>query len=331
MDRVIEDGPPVIAIRTNGSKGTYRDLIERVAEVEKMGTWIARSKMFGCDNEAQGCVIAMECILTGVTLIDYAKRHKIVANKPFMQYDSMLAALHERGGESEIIQSTSEVAEVEFRYRGKATRVSLTWADLQKETVPYKGREEDVLAAMAKGEPLTLKPKYATPISRKTMLLARLVSSTMRMVCPEICYGVYTPEEIGDFAEVEEEAIPARKDASARVSVASTTSAKPFEPAAVADKPAMLPDTPGGPIRQPITDPATSVQVDRIKSLMAECKAAGIDDIADRIKSKLAASNLARLADLSIAEADLLIHSLAERNVTKWVDSSLAGHQSVPK
>ena len=328
MDKVIEDGPPVIAIRTNGSKGTYRDLIERVAEVEKMGTWIARSKMFGCDNEAQGCVIAMECILTGTTLIDYAKRHKIVANKPFMQYDSMLAALHERGGESEIIQSTSEVAEVEFRYRGKTTRVSLTWADLQKETVPYKGREEDVLAAMAKGEPLTLKPKYATPISRKTMLLARLISSTMRMVCPEICYGVYTPEEIGDFTEVEEEVVPTRKETS-RVSVAATNMVKP-EPAPE-EKPAKLAAPTDGPMRQSINEPATTIQVDRIKSLMAECKEAGIADIVDRVKAKLTSSNLARLADLSIAEAELLIHSLAERNITKWVDASLAGHQAVPQ
>lgn len=333
MASVIEDGPPVIAIRTSGSKqGTYRDVIDRIAEIEKMGSWIARSKMFGCDNEAQGCTIAIECILTGVTPIEYAKRNKIVANKPFMQYDSMLATFRERGGDSKIVQATPEVVEIWLKNDKKEVTATLTWQDLQKEPVIYNGKESDVVAALDRGEKPALKPKYATPISRRTMMLARLISSTMRAEFPEVCYGQYTPEEIEDIVDAEVIASePAREEVKRRAIEAKTELVK-TEPVAVAPaKEEVKPEPAKEPARTPLTAPVVEGQLVRIKQLMAEVHDAGMTDIKDRITTKLKASGLNRLADLTIAEADVLIASLTERNATIWANASLAGHGRSPE
>jgi hypothetical protein len=337
MASVIEDGPPVIAIRTSGSKqGTYRDVIDRIAEIEKMGSWIARSKMFGCDNEAQGCTIAIECILTGVTPIEYAKRNKIVANKPFMQYDSMLATFRERGGESKIVQATPEVVEIWLKNDKKEVTATLTWQDLQKEPVPYNCSEKDYMEMIADGKTPPLKAKYATPISRRTMMLARLISSTMRAEFPEVCYGQYTPEEIEDIVDAEVIASePAREEVKRRAIEAKT------EPLHIdlgktrhehlPAKEEAQPEPAKEPARTPITAPVVEGQLVRIKQLMAEVHDAGMTDIKDRITTKLKASGLNRLADLTIAEADVLIASLTERNATIWANASLAGHGRSPE
>jgi hypothetical protein len=333
MASVIEDGPPVIAIRTSGSKqGTYRDVIDRIAEIEKMGSWIARSKMFGCDNEAQGCTIAIECILTGVTPIEYAKRNKIVANKPFMQYDSMLATFRERGGDSKIVQATPEVVEIWLKNDKKEVTATLTWQDLQKEPTPYSVSEKEFLLMTADGKIPPLKAKYATPISRRTMMLARLISSTMRAEFPEVCYGQYTPEEIEDIVDAEVIASePAREEVKRRAIEAKTELVK-TEPVVVAPaKEEVQPEPAKEPARTPITAPVVEGQLVRIKQLMAEVHDSGMTDIKDRITTKLKASGLNRLADLTIAEADVLIASLTERNATIWANASLAGHGRSPE
>jgi hypothetical protein len=320
MANVIEDGPPVIAIRTSGGKqGTYRDVIDRIAEIEKMGSWLARSKMFGCDNEAQGCTIAIECILTGVTPIEYAKRNKIVANKPFMQYDSMLATFRERGGQSKIVQLSPEVVEIWLKNDSKEVTATLTWQDLQKEPVPYNVSEKEYMAMIAKGETPPLKAKYATPISRKTMMLARLISSTMRAEFPEVCYGQYTPEEIEDIVDAEVvTSEPAKVETKRRAIEVKTEPVVTVEPAKE-------------PARVPLTAPVNDAGLQRIRQLMAECYDAGQTDIQERIKAKLAASGMSKLADLTLAEADALIAALTERNANLWCNSSLAGHGQSPE
>lgn len=330
MSTVIEDGPSVISIVTDRRKGTYRDVIERVAEIEKIGTWFARSQLFGCSSEAQGCAIAIECILTGITPIEYAKRNKIVANKPFQQYDSMLASFRERGGESKILESTPEGARIWLKDSKKEVTTSLTWQELESEPVVYAGRESEVIAMLAAGQKPTLKPKYATPLSRKTMILARLVSATMRAHFPEICYGTYTPEEIDDIKD-EEEVVETPKPATRRVDSRVVDTKPEVSPGLPVPGTPYTIETPPPVTAAPLTGPALEAQTTRIKELMAEIAAAGESDISAKVKSKLASHGLAKLADLSIAEADLMINALATRNAKLWFDASLAGHASVPQ
>ena len=48
----------------------------------------------------------------------------------------------------------------------------------------------------------TYKDNWATPRSRMQMLWARVVSDGVRTMAPEICSGIYTPEETADIVGV---------------------------------------------------------------------------------------------------------------------------------
>lgn len=320
------DEAPVVHIATGRRSCSYSEIINRISEVEKVGGWLARSTIFGSITESQGCVLAIDLMLTGSQVFEFAKRNKLVNGKPFMQYDAMLATFRERGGESNILEWTPEIATIELKSDKKLVKRSLTWEDLKKEPVVYSGKEDVIVAALAAGQTPTLKPKYATPLSRKTMLLARLVSATMRAEFPEIAFGLYTPEEIEDFTESDQDRSPSKFEKA--VSVVLTVDEQK-RATVTEDKKAETPAP--AATSAPVTGPALEAQTTRIKELMAEVAAAGESDIADRVKKKLASHGLARLADLSIAEADLMIQSLATRNVKLWFEASLTGHASSPQ
>lgn len=214
---VLEEGPRTLHISTR-PKPSYADLADRIDQIEKLGKWVAMSKMFGCDSVDQACVIVADCFLTGMTLLEYQRRNKIVQGKPFKQYDAMLAEFHERGGKSKIIESSPEVACVEFTFGDNVNRMTLTWQELQREPIPYIGKESEVIKALEEGKPVTLKPKYATPRSRQTMLIARLVSASIRVICPEVNYGTYTEEEF-DYVDAESVVTvsPSKEEAKRRI------------------------------------------------------------------------------------------------------------------
>ena len=329
MGTVLEEGPPTVHISTR-HRPTYFELANQIEAIEKLGKWIAMSKMFGCDSLDQGCVIAADCFLTGMTLLEYQRRNKIVNGKPFKQYDAMLAEFHERGGKSKIIKSTSEEASVEFSYDGKTQTVTLTWQELQKEPIPYLGKESEIITAIEEGKPLKLKPKYATPRSRQTMLIARLVSASIRVICPEVNYGTYTEEEF-DYVDAESVVTvsPAKEESKRRIAESKIveTVAAPEPAAAEPEMPKLVADE-SHPATASLNAPALSAQIDEIKSLMAEIKNAGEHDIAEKVKGKLKASGLERLSDLSMAEASLLLTALGTKNVSLWISASLAGHKN---
>lgn len=329
MNTVLEEGPRTVHVSTR-PKPSYSDLADRINEIEKLGKWIALSKMFGCDSIEQGCIIAADCFLSGMTLLEYQRRNKIVNGKPFKQYDAMLAEFHERGGKSRICEFTPDVASVEFCYQGSTKLMTLTWLELQKETTPYLGKESEIIDALQQGKPVKLKPKYATPRSRQIMLIARLVSASIRVICPEVNYGTYTEEEL-DFVDADSVVTvsPAREETKRRI--AESKVVEPINDFAqmhhtpkneLADQ---LQSDIAGKISESISSPALSTQIDEIKSLMAEIKNAGDKDIAAKIKAKLVASDMERLAQLSIDEAALLIRALGCKNVSLWLDASLSG------
>lgn len=324
--------PEVIHLRTNNRR--FLDLCRDIEAIEKVGKWIARSKFFNCDYDEQGYMIACECYLTGQTPLEYAKKNKIVAGKPFVQYDSMLASFNQRGGTHKILKHDSEAASVEFTYQGQSETYTLTWEDLKKEPIPYLGKECDIIADMTAGKELKLKPKYATPRSRSTMLFARLVSSTLRVLCPEVNFGTYTEEEISDI--VDAKSVVTVDTEKRRESISKMIESK------VETEPKADPKT-AVDIAEPVSrerieklenshavsinEPCMPTQQEKIVQLMGELFIAGQKDIKERVKAKLAASGLERIKDLTIAEADLLIKALSEKNSLAWFEASLSGYK----
>ena len=116
--------------------------------------------------------------------------------------DAILADFHMIGGTHLPISRTEEVAEAKFTL-GKASYTSkLTWEECKSEPFIYQGKEDDVVQLLEAGkmDALKIKAKYRTPRARKQMLWARVVSDGVRVVAPECCRGIYTPEEVDDFA-----------------------------------------------------------------------------------------------------------------------------------
>ena len=75
-----------------------------------------------------------------------------------------------------------------------------------------------------------------------------------------------------------------------------------------------------------VDGPATQVQIDQVKQLIAEVAQNGQPDIAKRVKAKLESSGLQKLADLSIEEIGRLYAALQIKNIEAFFALSLAGH-----
>ena len=157
--------------------------------INEMGSSIAKSRLLGCENEAQGQVMAMACIAKGCDPLSLAQRYDIIQGKLSMKSDAMLAEFRSLvGGSHKIIERTADVAEVELTLDGQSQRFRLTWEEAKEE--PF-----------TKGKGGKVKDNYSTPRMRMQMLWARVVSDGVRAMAPEVNTGVYTPEEVSDIEE----------------------------------------------------------------------------------------------------------------------------------
>jgi len=156
-----------------------------MADLVKAGDMLAQSGMFGINNPAAGFVVAATCQQQGITLLDFQRTYHIIEGKPSMKADSMLAEFRKRGGKCRIIENSVTRAAAEFEFEGATTTFEYTIDD-----------------AMRTGDCLKKDGKTLKEIWEKRtddMLWARLVSRSVRRLCPEIVAGLYTPEEMADF------------------------------------------------------------------------------------------------------------------------------------
>jgi len=164
---------------------------------EEMGKAIFKSHMFGCTNVDQGRVLALECLSQKCTPLTLTRRYHIIGGNLSMKADAMLAEFRQRGGDHKVIERTPNRACIELKLgRSKAQRFSFTLEEANQEDYTKK-----------KGGKIW-KDNWKTPRRRMQMLWARLVSDSIRVVCPEVVAGSYTPEELSPdaFAEPQEDA-----------------------------------------------------------------------------------------------------------------------------
>jgi len=160
--------------------------ISGVSEMIQIGEVFERSGMFGCSQQGQGLLIVMTCIQAGITPLEFIERYHIIDGRPSMRADAMLARFLELGGKYEVIERSAKTAAINCVFRGAQYGARLTWDEASAEpfTKDSKGK---------------IKRNWATPRSRMQMLWARVVSDAVRTVCPLVCQGSYTPEELGDM------------------------------------------------------------------------------------------------------------------------------------
>ena len=202
--------PPAAAPEPERRPGTDVAVYDRVTNIPdfitSLGDAIHRSGMFGCESPSQGKVMAMECVARRLPPLALAERYHLIKGKLSMKADAMLADFRRRGGKHKKIHRDSERAEIELSIDGEKGRFTLDWEDARHEPFVYCGKEDEVVTKLATSgdKGLKLKPKYATPRARSQMLWARVVSDGVRAMAPEVVSGVYTPEEMGDVAGMDD-------------------------------------------------------------------------------------------------------------------------------
>jgi hypothetical protein len=158
------------------------DKCSDMSSIQILGESIASSGMFGCENKAQGIVIAMQCMTERKPPLEMAKTYHLVKGKLAKRADAMLAEFRKAGGKwtwGDLKDRERQTARVEFEGDVREVEYSINDAMLagvynQKSDSPWQKNP----AAMCR---------------------ARLTSETLRAIAPEIVQGAYTPEEISQF------------------------------------------------------------------------------------------------------------------------------------
>ncbi len=332
---------------------SYTDIATKLPEFREMAKLVFMSQMIaGIKDADMAFMVLMECEMTGQRLFEWSEENHIVGTRPTMKYDAMIASYNQLPNcKFEFIEKTPERCAVKLTDNGIEKTFSLTWEELQKESVPYNGKESEVVAALAAGNKPKLKDKYATPRSRAVMMYARLVSDAIRSTRPEVTKGRYTPEEVEDFDEVKTvDAVstarvvePARIAATplkaepvkAEPAKAEPAKAEPAKAEPIVEQPAIATEPAATTEEQPagslvgvselhLSDACSPEQVNQMRLFLSDLKKAGTD-LFPAVKAKLAASKIDGLAGMTVAEADALLAGLKIREIKNWAESQLKG------
>jgi len=148
-----------------------------------LGEWICRSGMFGADRPEQGNLLALQCIVERKPPLELAKHYHVIQGRLSLRADAMLALYRERGGKVVWKQFDALGARAQWIYDGNDIELAYTADDAKAAGfLPARG-----------GSGWAKFPAE--------MMRARLISKAVRMLCPEVVTGTYTPEEIADFAQ----------------------------------------------------------------------------------------------------------------------------------
>lgn len=179
--------------------------ISNVQEMQFLGAMLSQSQLFGATNPAVGLSIVAMCQQKRMSWLDFMQTFHMIKGRVTKRTDAIIADFHRIGGSHEVLSRTSEEASAKFTNGNTSYTSTITWEECRQEPFVYEGKESDVVALIEAGKfaSLKMKPKYRTPRARKQMLWARCVSDGVRVVAPECCQGVYTPEEADDYINAE--------------------------------------------------------------------------------------------------------------------------------
>jgi hypothetical protein len=173
---------PAVATQQNAVH-TYDKVADPMAAATQLGEWICRSGMFGADRPEQGNLLALQCLVERKPPLELAKHYHVIQGRLSLRADAMLALYRERGGKAVWKQFDAAGARAQWIYDGNDVELAYTADDAKAAGfLPARG-----------GSGWAKFPAE--------MMRARLISKAVRMLCPEVVTGTYTPEEIADFAQ----------------------------------------------------------------------------------------------------------------------------------
>ncbi|MCP4638870.1 MAG: hypothetical protein GY851_00480 [bacterium] len=166
----------------------YQNISDPIEAIDKMGEWIAKSGMFGCDKVEQGRVIALACLSEQKSPLEIIGTYHIIGGRLHKRADAMLADYRAAGGKVIWLNvgDDGEKAEAKFECDGNALTLQYTIEDAKRAGL--------------------VKPKSNWQKDPGSMLRARLVTKACRMLMPHVAIG-------GDTNGSEDTAEPATAQA----------------------------------------------------------------------------------------------------------------------
>ena len=148
-------------------------------DIEKMGTAIAKSGLFGMKTPDQAVALMLIAQAEGMHPAIAARDYHVIQGRPALKADAMLARFQANGGKVNWDVYTDQEVKATFSHPAGGS-ITLSWTLEQAKRIGLAGKDN------WKNYP-------------RAMLRARVISEGIRTVYPGCVVGVYTPEEVQDF------------------------------------------------------------------------------------------------------------------------------------
>lgn len=153
-----------------------------VDAIEKAAAYVVKSGLFGVKRPEEAVALMLLAQAEGLHPMRAIQEYHIINGRPALRADAMLARFFQAGGRVEWHELSDKRAEATFSHpQGGSVRIAWTIEDAKRAGLLDK-RDGNW-------------SRYP-----RAMLRARVVSEGVRTVYPGVVVGVYTPEEVAEFA-----------------------------------------------------------------------------------------------------------------------------------
>jgi hypothetical protein len=153
-----------------------------LADIQAMAEVAAGSRMFGFKNPQEAMAIMLLCQAEDLHPAIAMRDYHVIQGRPALKADAMLARFQQAGGAVQWKEYTDEKVTGLFSHPAGGS-LEVTWT-------------------LNKAKLIGIANKDNWKNYSRAMLRARCVSEGIRSVYPGCVVGVYTPEEVQDFAPV---------------------------------------------------------------------------------------------------------------------------------
>ena len=151
-----------------------------LGDIERMALAVSKSNLFGVKTPEQAIALMLVAQAEGMHPAIAATHYHVINGRPTLKADAMLSRFQAAGGT--VNWKTYTDAEVTGTFsHPQGGRVDITWTVAQAQA-----------AGLTKNATWRQYPRQ--------MLRSRCISEGIRTVYPGVTVGVYTPEEVSDFA-----------------------------------------------------------------------------------------------------------------------------------
>jgi hypothetical protein len=213
-----------------------------MSDIEKMGTAIATSGLFGMKTPSQAIALMLIAQAEGLHPAVAARDYDIIQGRPALKAKAKLGRFQKSGGKIEWIERSDKRCAAKFSHPSCPTEITIDWDE----------KRATMAGLFTKGGDMY--KKYP-----RQMFSARVISEGVDACYPDAGSNMYVPEEVQDFEPIK----PAPIETTADV-----IDTKPAQTAI---------SEPQRPIEQP-QQPKEFISEPQRKRLYAISKSAGIDD-----------------------------------------------------